>query len=124
MSAIVSKATGLFNSAVAKSTLLANCAVYWGKVSFEVGKLVYKQEGLAPPSQAQFKQVYNGFVKFLKTPAEQKAALEAVTKFQPNKQNLSQLGIYSVHILAFFSVGEIIGRRSLFGYPVASGEHH
>ncbi|PVH13889.1 uncharacterized protein CXQ87_002007 [Candidozyma duobushaemuli] len=124
MSAIVSKATGLFNSAVAKSTQLANCAVYWGKVGAEVGKIVYKQEGLAPPSQAQFKQVYNNFVKFLQTPSEQKAALEAVTKFQPNKQNLSQLGIYSIHVLAFFSVGEIIGRRSLFGYPVAHAEHH
>lgn len=125
MSAIISKASGLVNSAVQKSNQFANCAVYWSKVTAELGKIVYKNEGLAPPSQAQFKEVYQKFVNFLKSPEQQRAAIEQAQKFQPNKSNLSKLGIASVHILGFFTVGEIIGRRRIFGYPsVGHAEHH
>lgn len=124
MSAIVAKATGLLNSTVAKSTQLINSTVYWGKVGAELGKTVYKSEGLAPPSQAQFKQVYECFTKMLKSPADQKALIAQIRGFQPNKQNLSKVAIYGIQGLAFFSVGEIIGRRSFFGYPSVGGAHH
>lgn len=125
MSAIINKATGFVNSAVAKSTQLANAAVYWGKVTAEIGKVVYKSEGLAPPSQAQFKQVYESWFKTLKTPAEQKKLLEGATKLQLNKETVAKGAFYGLQCLAFFSVGEIVGRRSLFGYPsVGHAEHH
>lgn len=125
MSAIITKATGLVNSAVAKSTEVANCAVYWGKVTAEIGKTVVKQEGLAPPSQAQFKLVYESWAKAVTSPAQQKAILEKVSKIQPTKESATKYGVYGLHLLAFFSVGEIIGRRSIFGYPsVGHAEHH
>lgn len=124
MSAIINKATGLVNSAVAKSTQLTHAAIYWGKVGAELGKTVYKSEGLAPPSQAQFKQVYEQCLKLVKTPSEQKALLQKVTSFQPSKEAAAKAAVYGIHGLAFFSIGEIIGRRSFFGYPSASHEHH
>ncbi|SGZ46777.1 CIC11C00000005653 [Sungouiella intermedia] len=125
MSAIINKATGFVNSAVAKSTQLANCAVYWGKVGAEVVKVVYKAEGLAPPSQAQFQKTYQSWFNVLKTPTEQKALLKKLSSVEANKATAAKVAIYGVQALAFFSVGEVIGRRSLFGYPsVGHAEHH
>lgn len=124
MSAIVTKVTNVTNSLVAKSTQLANAAVYWGKVTAEVGKIVYKAEGLAPPSQKQFQQVYQTAWKSITSPQQQKELLAKVTQFQPTKDNLAKGAVYGVHLLAFFSVGEIIGRRSVFGYPSVHSEHH
>lgn len=125
MSAIIAKATGLVNTTITKSTQLANCAVYWSKVGAEVAKVVYKAEGLAPPSQAQFQQTYQSWMKVLKTPSEQKAILDKLSGLQPDKATAVKAAVYGIHCLAFFSVGEIIGRRSIFGYPsVGHAEHH
>lgn len=125
MSAIINKATGLVNTTVAKTTQLANCAVYWGKVGAEVAKVVYKAEGLAPPTQAQFQQTYQSWFKVLKSPTDQIALFKKVSAVEPNKANAAKAAIYSIQALAFFSVGEIIGRRSIFGYPaVGHAEHH
>ncbi|EDK39129.1 hypothetical protein PGUG_03227 [Meyerozyma guilliermondii ATCC 6260] len=123
MSAIISKATGLINTTVSKSTQLANHAVYWGKVTAEVGKLVFKNEGLAPPSAKQFEQVYQSAFKFIKSPQQQKDALVKASQYKPTKQDAVKAAVYGTHLLAFFSVGEIIGRRHIIGYP-SVGEHH
>lgn len=117
MSAIISKASTAVNTAVSKSTQYANCALYWGKVAAEVGKTVYKKEGLAPPSQAQFRQVYDSLLKLAKSPAEQRRVLGSVQKLLLNKENATKGAVFAVHVLGFFSVGEIIGRRKLVGYP-------
>lgn len=123
MSAIVTKATGFVNSAVSKSTQLLNQTIYWGKVGAEVGKIVYQKEGLAPPSVAQFQQVYANAFKYLQTPSLQKQLVDKAMAFKPTKECGYKAGIYGVQLLAFFSIGEIIGRRSIFGYP-SVGEHH
>lgn len=125
MSAIINKATGFVNSAITKSTQLANCAVYWGKVGGEIAKTVYKAEGLAPPSQAQFQQTYQSWFKVLKTPTEQKQLLNKLKGVQADKATVTKVAVFGIQSLAFFSVGEIIGRRSVFGYPaVGHAEHH
>ena len=94
-------------------------------VRAEVGKAVYKAEGLAPPSLAQFKQAYEASVKFLQTPAQQKALQEKITSLPLNKATFTKAAVYGIHGLAFFSIGEIIGRRSFFGYPaLGHAEHH
>lgn len=123
MSAIISKATGLLNSTVSKSSQLANQAVYWGKVTAEVGKIVTKNEGLAPPSVKQFELVYQSALKFIKSPQQQKEVLAKAAQYKPTKQDAVKAAVYGTHFLAFFSVGEIIGRRHIIGYP-SFGEHH
>lgn len=126
MSAIISKVTGLLNSVVNKSTELTNCAVYWGKVGAEVGKIVYKAEGLAPPSQAEFQKVYGSFTKFLK--GSDHVAVVA-KNFQSlganNKEAAFKLGALGLQCYGFFALGEIIGRRQIVGYPTfGHAEHH
>ncbi|ODV67144.1 hypothetical protein HYPBUDRAFT_6436 [Hyphopichia burtonii NRRL Y-1933] len=125
MSAVINKVSGFANSLVTKSTQFANSAVYWGKVGAEVGKVVYKQEGLAPPTQQQFQQVYQNALKFIQSPQQQKEFIAKASQFQPTRQCAVKAGVYGAHLLGFFSVGEIIGRRSIFGYPsVGHAEHH
>lgn len=124
MSAIVTKATGIVNSAVSKSTQLVNQTAYWAKVGAEVGKIVYQKEGLAPPSVAQFQQVYSNAFKYLQTPSLQKQLFDKAVAFRPSKECVYKAGIYGTQLLAFFSVGEMIGRRSIFGYPSVGGHHH
>ncbi|KAK6463967.1 protein associated with mitochondrial ATP synthase [Scheffersomyces coipomensis] len=125
MSAIVARATGFVNSIVTKTTEVANGAVYWGKVTAEVGKVVYKNEGLAPPSSAQFQQVYQNAFKFVQSPEQQRAFLTKAAQFKPSKECAVKAAVYGTQLLAFFSVGEIIGRRHVFGYPsIGGGAHH
>lgn len=125
MSAIISKATGFVNNIASKSTKLANTVTYWSKVGAELGKTVYKQEGLAPPNVQQFQQVYQNAVKFVKSSSQQQAFLEKVSQFQPNRANGIKAAVYGTHLLAFFSIGEIIGRRKIVGYPsFGHAEHH
>lgn len=123
MSAIINKATGIVNNAVTKTTQFGNCAVYWGKVGAEVSKLVYQKEGLAPPSSQQFQSVYNNALKFIQSPQQQKEFIAKAAAFRPGKGCAVKAGVYGTQLLAFFSVGEIIGRRSIFGYP-SLGHHH
>lgn len=125
MSAIVTKATGLVNSVVTKSGELANCAVYWGKVGAEMGKIVYKAEGLAPPSQAEFQKVYGSFVKFLKG-SDHGAVISKNFKAlgANNKEAAYKLGALGLQCYGFFALGEMIGRRHIVGYPSVHGEHH
>lgn len=123
MSAIITKATSAVNGLVNKSTQLANCATYWGKVSAEVGKIVYKSEGLAPPTQQNFQQVYQNALKFIKSPQQQKEFVTKASQFKPTKECAVKAAVYGTQLLGFFSLGEIIGRRRIFGYP-AVGAHH
>lgn len=123
MSAIVTKATGFVNSVISKSAQLTQQAIYWGKVTGEVSKIIYQKESLSPPSSAQFQQVYNNAVKFIQTPKLQQEFVSKAINFRPTKASVYKAGIYGTQLLAFFSLGEIIGRRSVFGYPSVGGHH-
>lgn len=124
MSAIISKASGFVNGLVSKTTELTSHAIYWSKVGAELGKTIYKSEGLAPPSQAQFQQVYQKAFALIKSPQQQKELLNKAKELKPTKENLIKFGVYGTQVLAFFSVGEMIGRRKIVGYPSVGGAHH
>ncbi|CAH6722630.1 ATP synthase subunit g, mitochondrial [[Candida] jaroonii] len=102
---------------------IANKTVYWSKVGLEVAKIVYKKE-FQPPTTEQFKTVYNSAFKFIQTPTLQKQFIKDVAQIQPTKENAFKYGFYGIQLLAFFSIGEAIGRRNLTGYPTPEGEHH
>lgn len=105
--------SAVVNSIVTKITGLTNCATYWAKVGGELAKQVYKAEGLKPPTAKEFETVYQQALKFIKTPAEQQKLLEQAKNIKPTKETAYKAGIYGIQLLAFFSVGEVIGRRSL-----------
>lgn len=120
MSAIISKATNFVNNAITKTTELTHCTIYWSKVTAEITTTVFKKEGLAPPSQAQFQEVYKKAVATFYSPEKQRELYHKVLSIKPTKENAAKFGVYGVHLLGFFSLGEIIGRRSIFGYPTRS----
>ncbi|KAI3402989.1 TMS1 [Candida oxycetoniae] len=124
MSAIVSKATGMVSSLITKSGELVNCAIYWTKVGADLSKIVIEKEGFAPPTVKQFEAVYQNAFKFLKSPQEQQKFLQKAKDFRPDAKTAVQYSAYGIQIAGFFTVGEIIGRRQLFGYPKVGNEHH
>lgn len=103
-----------------KVTGFVDCAGYWTKVVGEVSKQVYAKEGLAPPKLAEFTKLYNQFTAetnaFLKNP---KAVVDGAVTI--GKKSTSgdwiKYACYFVQIVGFFSIGEIIGRRQIVGYP-------
>ncbi|CAN3358146.1 ATP synthase subunit g, mitochondrial [Diutina catenulata] len=124
MSAAVTKVSNAVSGLIAKSTQLTKCAVYWSEVGLELGKTVWKKEAMSPPTIEQFNQVYANAFKFLKNPQAQKQAMDKAAAFKPTKDCLVKGGVYGIQLLAFFSIGEMIGRRSITGYPKAHAEHH
>ncbi|EDK45341.1 ATP synthase subunit G atp20 [Lodderomyces elongisporus] len=124
MSAIVSKAAGLANSLISKSNELVTKSIYWSKVGLELSKNVIQKEGMGIPTGKQFESVYQCAVKLIKSPQEQQKLIEQAKKFRPDTKQAVQYGVYGVQIVGFFSLGEIIGRRSLFGYPKLDNSHH
>ncbi|CDK27051.1 unnamed protein product [Kuraishia capsulata CBS 1993] len=111
-----------------KASDLASKTVYWSKVTAELAKEVYKKEGFAPPSVAEFQKVYESLYKdALKFALDPKAAVKyAKTIFNSlDKKTSITYGSYLVQILGLFSLGEIVGRRQLVGYPsFGPKEHH
>lgn len=103
----------------AKVNALTEKTVYCSKVAIELSKAVYKKEGLAPPSVAEFTKVYECAVNQAKLFAKDpKAASEAVVKNAQgfSKDETLRYICYFIQIVGFFSLGEIIGRRNIVGY--------
>lgn len=102
---------------------ITNCAIYWAKVTGELGKQIYLKEGFAPPSVSQFQSVYQNLFNSLKSLAlkPQKAidAAESITKTDALRYTA-----YGVQVLGLFTLGEVIGRRNVIGYKVPSADKH
>ncbi|GME68538.1 hypothetical protein B5S28_g1275 [[Candida] boidinii] len=108
-SSYVEKATGLFNS-----------AIYWGKVTVEVAKQVYAKEGLAPPSTQEVQTVYQTLYKqaleFVAAPKQKIESLINCAK-SINKDQGIRYGSYFIQLVGLYTLGEMIGRRQIVGYP-------
>ncbi|KAI5954484.1 ATP20 [Candida jiufengensis] len=124
MSAIVSKASGALSSLLTKSTEAINKTVYWSKVAAELSKTVYQKEGFAPPSIKQFESTYQNLYKFLRSSKDQEKFVNQYKNYRPDSKSIVQLGVYGIHLAGFFALGEIIGRRRIFGYPKLGDSHH
>lgn len=79
---------------------------------------------MAPPSIKQFETVYQNAFKWLKTPAEQQKLIEQAKAYKPNAQDAVKYGVYGIQLAGFFALGEIVGRRQIFGYPKLGEAHH
>jgi F-type H+-transporting ATPase subunit g len=119
----VSKATSLVSTLTSKAAGVVNSTIYWTKVTAELAKHIYVKEGLAPPSGAQLKSVYQslwqqGLVQARKYAQQPTLLRESVTSITRN--DVIKGGAYAVQFFGLFALGEIIGRRNVFGYP----DHH
>ncbi|KAI0463466.1 hypothetical protein LJB42_002461 [Komagataella kurtzmanii] len=107
-------------SIVEKVTNLSSQVVYWGKVSGEIAKQVYVKEGLSPPTTTQIQSVYQDlYKKALESFANPQAAFQSVKESAKNlnKDIVLKYGAYGIQLVGLFSLGEIIGRRQIVGYP-------
>ncbi|CAM9017539.1 hypothetical protein WICANDRAFT_28580 [Wickerhamomyces anomalus NRRL Y-366-8] len=112
----VAKAQNAAQGLVEKVTNTVNKSIYWSKVTGELAKQVYLKEKLSPPSIADFQSVYQ---KLYKQALELSTKPKEVLTFAKglNKNDLLNYGAIGVQIVGLFSLGEIIGRRQLVGYP-------
>lgn len=102
---------------------IVNHAVYWAKVTGELGKQIYLKEGFAPPTVSQFQSVYQTVFNSVKSyafkPQKVIDCAEAITK-----NDVLKYSAYGIQILGLFTLGEVVGRRNLIGYKVPSAEKH
>ncbi|GAA5873802.1 hypothetical protein JCM8547_005950 [Rhodosporidiobolus lusitaniae] len=108
------KATQLYSSAsqAAGSALGAykEPVLYNAQVAKELAKQVYVAEKLAPPSFAQVSYTFRQF-------AQQAPHLSFWQKLYESGEYKRWL-LYAVEAYGIFSIGEMIGRRSIVGYKL------
>ncbi|KAL6926957.1 hypothetical protein ACO0SA_004042 [Hanseniaspora valbyensis] len=86
-------------------------------------KKVYVTEGLAPPSVAQFKQVYRLSFDTLKAASKNSDKVhDKLTKITAKQWIYYTLG--AAQVAGFFAIGESLGRGKFIGYPIYLPEHH
>lgn len=120
------KAQNAVSKVVTKSTELANCAVYWSKVTLELGKYIWTKEALSPPTTQQIQKVFTqdllSYVQCARTTfAKPQMLIDRVSGL--DKQKVLKGSAIAVQLLGLFSLGEIIGRRHIYGYK-SHGAHH
>lgn len=112
--------------AMSKVTSFSSNAVYWTKVVGELGKQVYVKEGMSPPSTAEIQSVYQtAYKQLLNWSKDPKQLLSTAknTLAQTNKDSALKFAACTVQVVGLFSLGEIVGRRQIFGYPSFGPQH-
>lgn len=104
------------SNAVERVSDLVSKTVYWGKVVGELSKQVYIKEKFQIPVWSEVNHVYyNLYDQFLRLTYRPQQVLDFIKNF--GKTEAIVYGSYLVQIAGLFSLGEIIGRRQLVGYP-------
>ncbi|SNX82352.1 related to ATP20 - subunit G of mitochondrial F1F0-ATP Synthase [Melanopsichium pennsylvanicum] len=85
-------------------------------VASNIAKQVYVAEGLAPPTSintitSAYRQIWS------------KASDKSYWTQLLTKGNWKKVGIYAVEAYGIFTIGEMIGRRSLVGYKLDTSKH-
>ncbi|KAL9137687.1 MAG: hypothetical protein Q9175_001105 [Cornicularia normoerica] len=108
--------------------------VYYGKVGFELSKLVFKGQRMSPPDLAAFQKYTQSVINAIRNPASLlNHTTDTASTVSPegilsqirnaNMQQLISAGVVGAEVLGFFTVGEMIGRMKLVGYR-GDTEHH
>lgn len=117
------KAQNAVQGLIEKVTVNVNKSIYWTKVTGELAKQIYLKEKLSPPSIAEFQSVYQTlYKKALEYSTKPKEVLSIAKNL--TKNDFLNYGAIGVQIVGLFSLGEIIGRRQLVGYPQFGSSHH
>ncbi|POR38019.1 ATP synthase subunit g, mitochondrial [Tolypocladium paradoxum] len=114
--------TGRFIAFVERRTPLV---VYYSKVGFEMGRLVFQGQKMTPPSIATFQTYYQNLWRSIRTGSIFQAPQNLI--HQVRNLSTTQLvtgGVVFAECLGFFTVGEMIGRFKIVGYHGEVGHHH
>ncbi|EJT78875.1 hypothetical protein GGTG_03969 [Gaeumannomyces tritici R3-111a-1] len=107
--------------------------VYYSRVGLELGKIVFRNQQMTPPSAATFQTYFQNAWKSLQSPGALMNTISArVPPSNPmqavrglSNAQLAAGGVLVAELLGFFTVGEIIGRFKLIGYHGdAHAAHH
>ncbi|KAL8409093.1 hypothetical protein RB594_007512 [Gaeumannomyces avenae] len=115
------------------STAQVPRVVYYSRVGLELGKIVFRNQQMTPPSAATFQTYFQNAWKSLQSPGALMNTISArVPPSNPmqavrglSNAQLAAGGVLVAELLGFFTVGEIIGRFKLIGYHGdAHAAHH
>ncbi|ETI23906.1 hypothetical protein G647_05713 [Cladophialophora carrionii CBS 160.54] len=106
--------------------------VYYSRVGWELARIVFRGQQMAPPSLAQFQSYFQPVTNVLRNPRSIASSASSVTSsINPdavlssirnvNRRQLTTAGIIFAEVLGFFTVGEMLGRLKIVGYH---GEPH
>ncbi|KAF2753168.1 mitochondrial F1F0-ATP synthase-like protein g subunit [Pseudovirgaria hyperparasitica] len=134
---VVSQASSAADAAVAKTSgtigfvsSLIPRVVYYGRVGLELGKIMFEQRSMNPPSLQTFQSYYQNAINSIRGGSIKNAAPSAQS-FQPSNilgqirsmshAQYASAGVIAAEVIGFFTIGEIIGRMKLVGYR--GGKH-
>lgn len=120
------KAQSTINNVTQKASGLAKVGVYYTKVAGELAKYVWLKEGLSPPSVAEIQKTFTTDLKALLTSAfkNPKQLVQFAEQSKSyTKDDYIRYGAYGVQFLGLFALGEIIGRRHIYGYKDHKHDH-
>lgn len=89
----------------------------WSKTIAQLAKQIYIKEGMSPPTFEEYQAVYKSLYKNVLAHAESPKLIIDFCK-KTNKEDYIRYGAYGLQFVGFFTLGEIVGRRSIFGYKV------
>lgn len=124
MSRIFTKLLGITNCTKKTTIELIDSTVYGSKVLFEICKNVYKTEKLGPPPFDEFKRFFSNTFEFVTNKNLKQELLFRYLNFRTSKEKLIKYFINTIEIAGFFTVGEIIGRGKIYGYPKLGSANH
>ncbi|KAJ5682909.1 hypothetical protein N7462_006074 [Penicillium macrosclerotiorum] len=103
--------------------------VYYSKVGLELGKLVFRGQGMAPPSMATFQSYFQPLINVARNPA----AIKNLSAPSPqgflgrvrnaNAKEIALVGVTVAEVIGFFTVGEMVGRMNIVGYRGEAAHH-
>lgn len=125
--AALGKMGGRTGALVKKVEALVPPTKYALLVTKELGKIVWRERKMSPPSLTEFITHLQSFpatfrTKILPTLTSPIALHETLS----NRQALKSGGIIAAEVLGFFTVGEMIGRRKIVGFrgKIEHAGHH
>jgi len=119
-----------------QDTVIPN-TIYYSRVGLELGRLVFKGQGMAPPSISHVQSYTQPLTNAVKNPDRLRHFITDASSNLPksvqtpegilssvrnvNRQQLASFGVVAAEVLGFFTVGTMIGRLKIVGYH---GEVH
>jgi len=127
--------TGRFISLI-RDTVVPT-TIYYSRVGLELGRLVFKGQGMAPPSMSHVQSYTQPLTNAVKNPDRLRHFITDASSNLPknaqspegilssvrnvNRQQMANIGVVAAEVLGFFTVGTMIGRLKVVGYH---GEVH
>lgn len=118
------KLSSLPASIIEKLTCATRTTIYYSKVAGEIGRYVWKNEAMSPPSIGEFQQAFSGAFKSaqgIRSSFKSDAGTFGGAQSLELVQSVNSIGFFKVaavvlQLAGIFTLGEMIGRRHVYGF--------